>query len=225
MKISLGADHPETLRGMDTLAAVYQAANHWEKALPLLEQSLELKTVRLGLDHPATLTNISGLAFIYYQQEHHSRALEVLQPALETERLRSASQPADRNLRATLLILRAAILNQLARWEEAEHDAREALEIRRDLVPDDWGTFNALSHLGESLLGQAKLDEAAPLLLDGYRGLQERASQMPAMHQRQLLTDACERLVKLYEAQGDVEEAGRWRATRDVHASPTSDLK
>lgn len=62
------------------------------------------------------------------------------------------------------------------------------------------------SLLGDALLGQQKFAEAEPLLKDGYEGLTQRAAQIPPQGKVRL-TEALERLVRLYEATGRKEEA------------------
>ena len=50
---------------MNDLAAGYRDAGQWEKALPLLEESLRLRTAGLGPDHPDTLATMHNLASVY----------------------------------------------------------------------------------------------------------------------------------------------------------------
>src|SRR5262245_15999228 len=57
--------------------------------------------------------------------------------------------------------------------DDADPLLRECLAIREKAQPDAWTTCNARSMLGAALLGQGKLAEAEPLLLDGYRGVKE----------------------------------------------------
>ena len=64
--------------------------------------------------------------------------------------------------------------------------------------------------LGGALLGQKKFTEAEPLLRKGYEGMKQRAANVPPPGKRRL-TEAAERLVALFEATGNQEEAARWR--------------
>jgi tetratricopeptide (TPR) repeat protein len=100
----------------------------------------------------------------------------------------------------------------LKAWDEAEPLLREALTIREAKAPDDWTTFTTRSLLGGALLGQNKLAEAEPLLLDGYRGMNEREAAIPAAAVKVLMREALERLVRLYEAKGNETEAAAWRS-------------
>ena len=65
--------------------------------------------------------------------------------------------------------------------------------------------------LGGSLLGQKKFAEAEPLIVSGYEGMKAREAKIPPPVCRDL-TDAAERVVKLYEAWGKKDKAAEWRA-------------
>jgi hypothetical protein len=99
----------------------------------------------------------------------------------------------------------------LKAWDEAEPLIREALTIREAKAPDAWTTFNTGSMLGAALLGQNKLAEAEPLLLDGYQGMKEREAAIPPQAATRI-PEALERLVRLYEAKGNETEAAAWRS-------------
>lgn len=82
--------------------------------------------------------------------------------------------------------------------------------IREKGLSDSWTTFNTLSSLGGSLLGQKKYADAEPLLLKGYQGMKERKETIPPVGQDRL-PEAVERLVQLYEATGKKDEAAKWQ--------------
>ena len=103
------------------------------------------------------------------------------------------------------------ILLEQRKWAEAEPLLREGLAIWDARRPDDWNRFNTQSLLGSSLLGQKKYAEAEPLLLAGYEGMRAREAKLPAS-KKIYLTEAGERIVRLYEAWGKTEEAAAWRA-------------
>jgi hypothetical protein len=66
-----------------------------------------------------------------------------------------------------------------------------------------------MSMLGEALAGQGKYEEAAPLLLEGWQGLQARAAGMtPADRER--VTEAVQRLVEVARARGEAAAAAKW---------------
>jgi hypothetical protein len=97
------------------------------------------------------------------------------------------------------------------KWTDAESSFRECLEIRERAEPDLWSTFNARSLLGGSLLGQKKYQDAEPLLLAGYEGMKQREKMIPAQG-RVRLAEAAARLVQLYEALDDTDNAELWRS-------------
>jgi hypothetical protein len=93
---------------------------------------------------------------------------------------------------------------------EAEPLLRECLLVREKIAPDEWRTFNTKSMLGGSLLCHEEYDEAEPLLLAGYEGMLARQEKIPP-EARIRLAEAVERLVRLYEATGDDDQADIWR--------------
>jgi hypothetical protein len=76
--------------------------------------------------------------------------------------------------------------------------------------PEAWTTFNTQSLLGGALLGQQKYAEAEPLLRAGYQGLKQREQAiLPQWLVR--IPEAIQRLVQLYEATDQKDEAANWR--------------
>jgi WD40 repeat protein/tetratricopeptide (TPR) repeat protein/tRNA A-37 threonylcarbamoyl transferase component Bud32 len=123
--------------------------------------------------------------------------------AMETEQLRMFRPhlaPDDPDLAAALGPLAWTMLQQ-KKFAEAEALARECLSIREKRIPDEWRTFNARSTLGGSLFGQNRFDEAEPLLLSGYEGMEQRKEKIPPESQR-LLAEAKERVDQFYATTG-----------------------
>src|SRR5262249_831826 len=85
--------------------------------------------------------------------------------------------------------------------------------IRQKTLPLHWLTFNTQSMLGGALLGQKKYAEAEPLLLAGYQGMKKQEAQIPPQGKVRL-TEAVQRLVQLYEATGNPDEAAEGRKGR-----------
>jgi len=61
------------------------------------------------------------------------------------------------------------------------------------------------------LLGQKKFADAEPLILAGYEGMKAREAKIPAPRKPRL-TEAAERIVRLYEALGQTDKLAEWRA-------------
>ena len=81
----LGADHPDTLTGMNNLASTYGALGHNDKALALNEKVVAARTTKLGADHPDTLTSMGNLAGTHYKTKMYARAVPILQALIPKE--------------------------------------------------------------------------------------------------------------------------------------------
>ena len=95
------------------------------------------------------------------------------------------------------------------RINEAEPLLR--LDLSRRERGSNWSRFHGESLLGASLLGQKKFGDAKPFLIGGYEGMKQREAQIPAPLKR-YLTEASERVVRLYDEWGKLDEAARLRA-------------
>jgi len=102
-------------------------------------------------------------------------------------------------------------LERQRKYAEAEALLRECLAIREKKEPDAWTTFNTRSVLGGALLGQKKYAAAETLLLKGYTGLRQQEDKISVVFRTLRLTQALDRLVRLYDEWGDKDEAAKWR--------------
>jgi tetratricopeptide (TPR) repeat protein len=102
-----------------------------------------------------------------------------------------------------------ALLGQ-AKYADAAPLLRQSLAIQEEKEPDAWQTFRDRSRLGEAIRGQGQYAEAEPLLVQGYQGMKEREAKIPPRGKVRL-TEALERLVRLYEDWNRPAEAARWR--------------
>ena len=75
---------------MNNLAVAYQAAGKLDLALPLYEETLELRKAKLGPDHPDTLTSMNNLAMAYQAAGKLDLALPLFEETLELGRPSSA---------------------------------------------------------------------------------------------------------------------------------------
>jgi CHAT domain-containing protein len=71
----LGEQHPDTLKSLSKLAAVYKSMGHLKKALPLFEKSYRLSEKVLGEQHPDTLENLKNVVALYPSKGVSSQAL------------------------------------------------------------------------------------------------------------------------------------------------------
>ena len=185
----------------------YLKINEPGKAEPFFAQALDGFRRVKGENDPNTLNVTTNLADAYIAQGKLAEAEPLLQRKLDRER-----QKPDTPRPQIFDSLRALTKCQLGqkKYADAEKDLREMVEILKQILPDHWLAFEARSLLGESLLGQKKYDEAEKNLLDGYKGLEERSKQIPKEDQ-DCLSEAGDRLVRLYEEWGKPQEAESWR--------------
>jgi hypothetical protein len=74
-----------------------------------------------------------------------------------------------------------------------------------------------MSVLGAALLGQQKYIEAAPLLLQGYEGMNQPKAIMTG-HERRRMAQAGEWVLRYYEATNRPEKASAWRGKLQLSA-------
>ncbi len=177
---------------------------------------------------------------VHAARAEHAEA-EVISRAI-VDRARAA-QPADEAGLAAALAALGLNLLDLGRHADAEAALREALEIRSRIFADDhpavWLRYNCMSLLGAAIAGQAaddsaepparlaRLREAEPLVLEGYRGLKDdpRVPAPAGAAGPDRRREALLRIVALYEAwdclepgQGYSAKADAWRGeSPDAH--------
>jgi eukaryotic-like serine/threonine-protein kinase len=206
-----GPDSPAALTAMANLGAGYREAGRVKVGLPLVEEALA-KARKLPNGLPATsVWMLSAMAVTYDADGQFATAEPVYREFLE--RTRKQLGPNHPQTAMALGGLGSNLLKQ-KKYEQAEKYTRESLDIRTRKTPDDWQTFSMKSQLGAALLGQQKHAAAAPLLLEGYAGMQERVAQIP-LSGRPRLRQTAERLVELYEATGEKDKADAWRLKSD----------
>ncbi|MFZ4575075.1 MAG: tetratricopeptide repeat protein [Phycisphaerales bacterium] len=207
-EVALGRDHPDTLWNVANLGVNYKDAGRIAEAIPLLEEAYrasrrEPSVARVDLQLLDAYTKSADPA----KPESIARLGTLMREMLDAAH---ATLPKGSPELAGRLSTYGQTLLSLRAWAEAEPMLRECLAIRKNHLPDDWRTFNTMSMLGAALLGQSKLAEAEPLLLDGYTGLKERQAAIPP-ESKGRIPAALERLVRLYETNGNEPEAAAWR--------------
>lgn len=200
----LGDDHPDTLTSMNNLAALLYKQEKLESAESLYRETVERLIRKLGQGHPTTTTAIYALAEVLSKRGKHDEAEVLLRQVLDFIR-RNSSQ--DRSQLSVALIRLGLQLTGGNHPVEAEPLLRECLAIRVAQFPEgDWRIANAQSALGACLTQLRRFDESERLLIASYQAL---ASHGEASHYHE--KQACERLVKLYDAWQQTEQAATWR--------------
>jgi hypothetical protein len=205
----LGRKHPTTVNLIANLGVNYRDAKRFAEAIPLLVEAYEASKDQPGTEWiAAELLEADFLAADSVGTVATSRIVALVRNVIAFAP-QASPQLAGRLAEVSLFLLGRG------RWDEAEPLLRQCLALREKEMPDDWRTFNTRALLGGALLGQKRSAEAEPLLLAGYRGMKEREASIPPPG-RPRMTEALERLVRLYEATGQAAEAAAWRATLEA---------
>jgi hypothetical protein len=80
-----------------------------------------------------------------------------------------------------------------------------------------------MSLLGGALLGQSRYSEAEPMVGPGYEGMARRKSRITAPD-RSRLREAAIRVVRLYEAWGNPEQAKGWKERLGMPDLPSEEF-
>ena len=198
------------------------------EALPNLQAALEMRQRLFKGDHGDVAMSLNRVGECLLDLGRPAEALPKFEAALE---MRRRLLPAgDLEIAGEIAVLAGPLLDH-HEFAKAEPLLRECLAIRNEKLPaEHWQKFNAMSMLGGALAGQvqdpalalaariAKLEEAEPLLLEGYAGLEE-SPRVPPYWRGMRIREALERIIKLYDAwdrlapvTGYAEKAAEWRA-------------
>jgi serine/threonine protein kinase len=208
----LGADHPDVLNGKNSLGQLYSARGENDRAEALFQEAVTGATKKLGFAHPRTQTYFHELIGLYRRAGKPAKAQPFLQQQVDFLRAGAGLESA----------WGVAALEELAKCLLAQKDhagaekvLQECLRVSEKTQPDRWTTFATRSALGGALTNLKKYADAEPQLLHGYRGLDERATQIPLQFRNARLREALVRLVRLYEATGKKDEAEKWKKKLD----------
>jgi tetratricopeptide (TPR) repeat protein len=207
----LGADHPHTLTTLNSLATAYHAAGRLDQALRLFAQAAA-GIEKLHFQHEQADPIIANTITAYEQTKQFDQAEAWRRKWLAVIKEQSG---ADSPAYAGELAALGLNLLQQQKWTGAEATLKECLAIRRKTQPDAWNTFSVMSMLGGALLGKKQYAAAEPLLVQGFQGMKQRADKIPPQAKPRL-GEAADRLIALYEARSQPDEAAKWRKQRQA---------
>jgi eukaryotic-like serine/threonine-protein kinase len=213
---SLGPGSFDTLVALNNLGLAYRDAGRLSEAIGLFESALRRLEIRPGGSHPLTLECRNNLAAAYESLGRDREAEELESGTLA--RRRKGVKAGSPVLALDLSTLAHNLLDQ-QRWSDAEPLLRECVAILQRSAPNDWSFFDALSMLGESLMGQRRYAEAESALATGCEHMMSSAAGIPA-DQRSHAREAAERVVRLYEQWNKPDEAARWKAKVEMRDLP-----
>jgi len=202
-----GNQHLDTIASVNSLALLYQAEGKYDAAETLFQQTLETSRKALGPEQQNTLGVMNNLADLYVRQGRRAEAEAMYRQVLEVRR--RVLVPEHPRIARVLASLGELKIEQ-EDYRDAQALLRQALQIRDKATPNAWERYYAQSLLGAALAGERKYAEAEPLLLSGYRGLQQRRNFMP-FENRGNVQRARQEILRLYEQWGKAEQATNWR--------------
>ena len=203
----LSRRYPNTLLAVANLGINNKDSGRLDEAIPLIEE-----TYHASGKFPNIRWVGAQLLETYAKAVRSTEAAKLVSELLADARKTS---PKESTQLAGALASFSLTLLQLKAYADAEPLLCECLAIREKTQPDLWSTFNSKSQLGGALLGLKQYAEAEPLLIVRYQGMHQREANIRP-HAKARLPEALERLIQLYEATDNPDEAARWRKELDT---------
>ena len=207
MRRAQGAEHNDTLICMNMLGLLYRAEGKYAEAEPVLTKALEIRRRVLGARHADTIKSINSLASLYRSEGKSGEAETLLASVLEARR--RVLGPVHPDTISTMAVLGDVRLQQ-KKYAEAEALLREVRTNNQDAAADTWELYWSQHLLGASLAAQKRYAEAEPHMVSGYHGMMQRETAIP-LEDKLVLSQAAERIVRLYESWAKPEQAAEWR--------------
>jgi class 3 adenylate cyclase/tetratricopeptide (TPR) repeat protein len=158
---TLGPDHPDVARSINSLAGVYYVQGHYEEAERLYRRALEVREKTLGPDHPDVSESLNDLGLLYRNQGRYDEAQSLLARALAIcERALGPDHP-----NVAVCLDNLGIVNRdQGRFNETETlNARAVAILEKALGPHHPHVAYGLSNLGYVYGQQGRFDEAEAL--------------------------------------------------------------
>ncbi|HXY34798.1 MAG TPA: serine/threonine-protein kinase, partial [Planctomycetaceae bacterium] len=153
-----GADDPDTLGAMFSLARAYEHLGRLDEAVKLAEQTLKLYTAKLGADHPKTLESMNRLANSYSSAGRVREAHDLYEKTLARRKAVLGTDHADT---LTSMNNLAGSYYQLGRYNDALklHEETLALSTAR-LGSDHPETLRSMHGLADDYRALGRHKEA-----------------------------------------------------------------
>jgi non-specific serine/threonine protein kinase/serine/threonine-protein kinase len=158
----LGEEHPDTLNGMNCLAATYLREGKYDATEALFTKLVEIERRTFGEEHPNTVTAMSNLGVLYQYQGKFAQAETLLTRVLE---LRRDAQGEEHPYTLTAMNVLAQIYRAQGKYPQAESLLSKVVSGRRRVLGEEHpDTGSVLSSLGVLWLEQREYAKAEALL-------------------------------------------------------------
>ncbi|MDX2032167.1 MAG: serine/threonine-protein kinase [Blastocatellia bacterium] len=148
-------------RLMDTIGQLYQSIGFYDRAQPLLEESLRIRRRMLGPEHVDVAATLKHLGDVVNLKGDYAASEALFRESLAMRRRLLGNAHPDV---AESLSSLGALLVTRGNYPEAEVLLREGLAIRRNLYGEEHtAVAESLNSLGRLLSDQGKLGDAASL--------------------------------------------------------------
>ena len=172
----------------------------YEKALPLLQQALQINKEVLGEKHPDYARSLNNLAVLYESLGNYQKALPLQQQALQINKEVLGEKHPDYAISLNNL---AVLYEKMGSYEKALPLYQQALQIRKEVLgekhPDYARSLNSLAELYEDM---GSYQKALPLHQQALQIRKEVLGEKHPDYARSL-----NNLAGLYESMGSYEKA------------------
>ncbi|KAH8834572.1 hypothetical protein DL96DRAFT_1810811 [Flagelloscypha sp. PMI_526] len=161
MRVTLGAEHPETLASMSNLAWAYLDLGRDQDSLNLYTHVLELQKRLLGEEHDDTLATMSNLVVTYNNLNQHCNALELGKHVLD---LYTRLWGEDHQNTLSSMSNLASVYSNLEQDHDAIQRGEQALDLyRKSLGEEHPNTLMCMSNNAWTYFELGRLDDALNL--------------------------------------------------------------
>lgn len=194
-----GEEHPDVVYAMNNLASVMTKMGDTDEALEMQISAAELYKEIFGPEHPNLGIQYNNIAFTKRNMGDLEGAKESYRNAIE---IWQAGLPSDHPFLAYGYNNLASVLMTQNRSSEALPNFQRAYEIRiKHLAPTSSERATTASMLGDCLASLGRMEEAEPLLIEGYLALLESRGEEHTSTQ-----EAAERLQEFLSRQNRLDE-------------------
>ncbi len=193
---AFGADHPETLKSLNNLAALMDFKGDFLASQSLMERVLAVQEARLGPEHKGTLVSLNNLAAVLDDRGEFERSQSVYERTLRTCQKHLGPE---HSLTLTVMNNLGRLLTRRGEYPAARDMCEQTLRAREGTLGlDHPNTINAVSNLATVLEHQGEYAKARAL----FERAMDACNRVLGPEHSQTINSA-NNLAMLLEDQGD----------------------